>query len=81
MSLIGRLMMEAARRAAANPEVREKAARVAEEAYRVAKPKVENVGRHIAESFRETKGEANLSDDPIGFAKRFKNRLLPPEEK
>lgn len=85
-----RLLMAAAKRLAENPEVRRKAGEVAETAYQTAKPKVEdayrrtrpkveNAGRHVAESWQETKGEGEFLDDPIGFAKRFRNRLLPPE--
>lgn len=78
--IVRRLLMEAARRLAQNPEVRQKATDAAGTAYRAAAPKVENAGRHISESFRETTGEGSVMDDPVGFAKRFKKRLLPPED-
>lgn len=79
--MIGRrLLMLAARRLAENPEVRAKAAEAAGTAYRKAAPKVENASRHVAETFREARAEADPLDDPVGFAKRFRKRLLPPEE-
>jgi hypothetical protein len=78
--LVRKLLFEAARRLAQNPEIRQKATDAASTAYRHAAPKVENAGRHISESFRETAGEGSVLDDPVGFAKRFKKRLLPPED-
>lgn len=78
MSILRRLLLEAGRRAAANPEVRRTAARVAGEMYGKVAPKVENAGRHVAESARETAAEGRFTDDPVGFARRFRNRLLPP---
>ena len=78
--ILRRLFLEGARRLAANPALRRKAVDTAETVYRRAAPKVENAGRHLAESFRDTEAEGNPLDDPIGFAKRFKNKLLPPEE-
>ena len=77
--LARRLLLEAARRLAENPEVRRKATDVAATAYRKGAPKVENAGRHVAETFRETASEVSVLDDPVRFAKRFRNRLLPPE--
>ncbi|GHD61508.1 hypothetical protein GCM10017083_48930 [Thalassobaculum fulvum] len=80
MSLLRRLIFEAGRRAAQNPEVRRTAARVAGEVYGKVAPRVENAGRHVLESARETSAEGRLTDDPIGFARRFRDRLLPPED-
>ena len=74
-----RLVLGAARRLAADPEIRRKAAVVAGTAYRKAAPKLENAGRHVAESLKETTAEGSALDDPLGFAKRFHKRLLPPE--
>lgn len=80
MSLLRRLLLEAGRRAAQNPEVRRTAARVAGEMYGKVAPKVENAGKHIVESARETSSEVGFTDDPIGFARRFRDRLLPPDD-
>jgi hypothetical protein len=80
MSLITRMLAEAARRVAQDPQIRAKATEVAEEAVRVARPKVENASRHIIETARETSVDGSFTDDPIGYAKRFRNRLLPPED-
>lgn len=80
MSLIRRLLMEGARRAASDPEIRRRAAQVAGEAYGKVRPKLENAGRHLAETARETAGEVKPGDDPIGFARRFRQRLLPPDD-
>ncbi len=79
--MIGRrLLMLAARRLAEDPRVRQKAAETAEAAWNSTAPKVENAGRHVAETFRETREEVDLLDDPVGFARRFRSRLLPPEK-
>lgn len=80
MSILRRLLFEAGRRAAQNPEVRRTAARVAGEVYGKVAPRVENAGRHVLESTRETAAEGRLSDDPLGFARRLRSRLLPPED-
>ncbi len=77
--VLRRLLFEAARRLAENPEVRRKAADTVETAYRKAAPKVENAGRHVAETLKETAAEGSALDDPVGFARRFGKRLLPPE--
>ena len=77
--LAKRLMIEAARRMAQNPEVRRIASEAAEAAYRKAAPKVGNAGRHVAETFRETSADGSPLADPVGFAKRFRQRLMPPE--
>ena len=79
MSILTRLIAEAARRAAQDPEIRAKAVEVAEEAARRARPKLENAGRHIVESARETSAEGEFRDDPLGYARRFGNKLLPPK--
>ncbi len=78
--VIRKLLFEAARRLAQNPEVRQKVGEVADNAYQKAAPKVENAGRHISESFKEAASEGGIVDDPLDFAKRFKNKLLPPED-
>lgn len=80
MSILSRLLLEAGRRAAQNPELRRTAARVAGEMYGKVAPKVENAGRHVLESARETVAEGRLADDPLGFARRLRDRLLPPED-
>ena len=46
MSLLRRLLLEAGRRAAQNPELRRGAARIAGEVYGKVAPTVENAGRH-----------------------------------
>ena len=78
--IIRKLLFHAARRLAQNPEIRQKVGEAADNAYQKAAPKVENAGRHISESFKETTREGGIVDDPLGFAKRFKNKLLPPED-
>lgn len=80
MSLLTRLLTEAARRAAQDPRVRAKATEVAAEAARRARPKIENAGRHIVETARETSTDGSFADDPIGYARRFRDKLLPPED-
>ena len=80
MSLFVRLAREAVRRAAQDPRVRAKATQIAGEAVRRARPMVENAGRHLAETARETSTGGRFADDPMGYAKRFRNRLLPPED-
>lgn len=80
MSLLRRLLLEAGRRAAQDPEVRRTAARVAGEVYGKVAPKVESAGRHVVETARETAAEGRFADDPVGFARRFRDRLLPPED-
>ena len=77
MSLIARLAREAVRRASQDPRVRAKATEIAGEAVRRARPMVENAGKHIAETARETSNGGRFADDPVGYAKRFRNRLLP----
>ena len=78
--ILRRLLLEAGRRLAERPEVRQKIADVAESAYQRAAPKVENASKHVAESFQETKRQTDPLADPIGFARKFKNRLLPPQD-
>lgn len=80
MTILRRLLLEAGRRAAQDPEVRRKAARMAGEVYGRLAPKVENAGRHVLESARETSAEGRFSDDPLGFARRLRSRLLPPSD-
>ncbi|MDF1794187.1 MAG: hypothetical protein P1U88_19900 [Thalassobaculaceae bacterium] len=79
MSLLSRLVTEAARRVAQDPRLRAKAAEVAGEAARRARPKIENAGRHIAETARETADGGRFADDPLGYALRFRDKLLPPD--
>ena len=77
--MIGRrLLFMAARRLAEDPKVRRKAAETAETAWSKTAPKVENAGRHVAETFRDTRAEVDLLDDPLNFARRFRRKLLPP---
>jgi len=80
VSILHRLLLEAGRRAAQNPEVRRTAARVAGEVYGKVAPKVENAGRHMLETAKETASEGRFSDDPVGYARRFRDRLLPPDD-
>ena len=80
MSLFARLAREAVRRAASDPRVRAKATEIAGEAARRAKPTVENAGRHIIETARETSSGGSFADDPLGYAKRFRSKLLPPDD-
>lgn len=80
MSLLRRLLIEAGRRAAQNPELRRGAARMAGELYGKVAPRIENAGRHVVETARETSAEIRPGDDPLGFARRFRDRLLPPED-
>ncbi|EDP65917.1 hypothetical protein BAL199_03794 [alpha proteobacterium BAL199] len=80
MSLLRRLLLEAGRRAAQNPELRRGAARIAGEVYGKVAPKIENAGRHVVETARQTSSEVRATDDPLGFARRFRDRLLPPED-
>ena len=80
MSLLTRLVTEAARRAAQDPRLRAKAAEVVGEAARRARPAVENAGRHVMETARETSDGGRFADDPLGYARRFRDKLLPPED-
>lgn len=80
MSILRRLLFEAGRRAAQNPELRRTAARMAGEVYGKVAPRVENAGRHVLETARETASEGRFADDPLGYARRFRDRLLPPED-
>jgi hypothetical protein len=74
-----RLIMAAARRLASDPVLRREASKTAGTLYRKAAPTAASAGRHLADSFRETRAEADPLDDPVGFAKRLKRKLLPPE--
>lgn len=78
--VVRRLLWEAVRRVAQNPEVQQKAADVAAEVYVKARPKLENAGRQISESARDAAREHDPLKDPIGFAKSMKNKALPPKE-
>ena len=80
MSLLRRLLIEAGRRAAQNPELRRGAARIAGEVYGAVAPKIENAGRHVVETAREASTEVRPGEDPLGFARRFRDRLLPPAD-
>lgn len=80
MSLFARLAQEAVRRVASDPRMRAKAAEIAGDAARRARPTVENAGRHIVETARETSSGGGFADDPIGYARRFRAKLLPPED-
>ena len=77
--VIKSLLWQAARRVAQNPEVQRKAAEVASSAWEKARPKVENAGRHVAETLRETADEVDVKKSPVTFAKAFRNRLLPDD--
>ncbi|NQW10449.1 MAG: hypothetical protein HQ481_11285 [Alphaproteobacteria bacterium] len=79
MSLLGRFLGQAVRRAAQDPRIRAKATELAGEAYRRAKPAIENAGRHVVETARETAAEVRPGDNPLEYAKRFHERLLPPD--
>ena len=74
-----RLILAAARRLASDPELRRQASKAARTLYRKAAPTAVSASRHVTNSFRETRAEANPLDDPVGFAKRLKRKLLPPE--
>ncbi len=77
--VIKSLLWHAARRVAQNPDVQRKAAEVASAAWNKARPKVENAGRHVAESLRETVDEVDVKKEPVTFAKNLRNRLLPDD--
>ena len=71
MSLLGRFLGHAVRRAAQDPRVRAKATELAGEAYRRAKPTIENASRHLVESARETAQDVKPTENPLEYAKRF----------
>ncbi len=80
MRILARLLMSAAKRMAADPRIRAKAAEVmqteikprAEAAWRQAKPKLENAAAELADLARETDPRAN----PRRFAAKVKQRFL-----
>ncbi len=80
MRILPRLLMSAAKRIAADPRLRAKAAEVmqteikprAEAAWRPAKPKLENAAAELRDIARETDPRAN----PRRFAAKLKQRLL-----
>lgn len=78
--VLRRLLFEAARRVAQNPEVQQKAAEIASTAYGKARPKLENAGRQISESARAAAQEHDPVSDPVGFIKSLKNKALPPQK-
>ncbi|MFX4223960.1 MAG: hypothetical protein ACMVO3_25175 [Thalassobaculum sp.] len=80
MSLLTRLVAEAARRAAQDPRLRAKAAELAGEAARRARPTVENAGRHIVETAREHRVRDVSQTITLGYARRFRAKLLPPDD-
>ena len=83
MRILPRLLMSAARRIAADPRIRAKAAEVmeteikprAEAAWRQAKPRLENAAAELADIARETNPRAN----PRKFAAKVKQRFLDRE--
>lgn len=77
--IVRRLVWEAAKRLAQNPEVQARATEIATDVVARTRPKLENAGRHVSESLRETLAEVDPRDRPGEFAKRLKQRLLPPE--
>lgn len=74
-----RLIWEAARRIAQNPEVQEKAATIAAEIYVRAKPTLENAGKQISESAKDAAQEHDPLKDPVGFVKSLRNKALPDD--
>ena len=85
MPIFRRLLVEAARRAAADPRVRAKAAEViqtevkprAEAAWRNAKPKLAAAKAELQDIAREV----DPRDDPRAFAAKVKQRFLKPERR
>ena len=83
MRMLPRLLMNAAKRIAADPRIRAKAAEVmeteikprAEAAWRQAKPRLENAAAELADIARETNPRAN----PRKFAAKVKQRFLDRE--
>jgi hypothetical protein len=78
--ILRNLFWQAASKLARDPRVQAKAAEIAEDVYTKAAPRLENASAHVADSMRETAREVDPLEDPIGFARRFKQRLLPPED-
>ncbi len=80
MRVLPRLLLGAAKRIAADPRLRAKAAEVmetkvkprVEAAWRQAKPKLENAAAELADIARETDARAN----PRRFAAKVKKRFL-----
>lgn len=80
MRILSRLLMSAARRIAADPRVRAKAAEVmeteikprAQAAWRQAKPQLENAAAELRDIARETNPRAN----PGKFAAKVKQRFI-----
>ncbi len=80
MRILPRLLMSAAKRIAADPRLRAKAAEVmeteikprAEAAWRRAKPKLDNAAAELRDIARETDPRAN----PRRFAAKLKQRFL-----
>lgn len=79
MMILRRILGLAARRIAADPKVRAKAAEIverelrprAEAAMRVAKPRLEAA----RDELREIAREASPTKDPAGFARRLRDRV------
>ncbi len=80
MRILSRLLMSAAKRIAADPRLRAKAAEVmqteikprAEAAWRQAKPKLENAAAELADHAPQTNPPAN----PPRFAAKVKQRFI-----
>lgn len=78
--IVKQLFWQAARTIAQNPEVQERAVKIATEAYQTIKPTVENAGRHVVETMHETADEVDLKAHPVEFAQRFRKKLLPDDK-
>ncbi len=84
MRMLPRLLMSAARRIAADPRIRAKAAEVmqteitprAEASWRQAKPRLENAAAELRDIARETDPRAN----PRRFAAKVKQRFLDRDQ-
>jgi hypothetical protein len=78
--IVRRLLWEAGKRLAQNPEVRARATEIATDVADRARPKLESAGRHVSEIWRETTAEIDPRENPREFARRLKQRLLPPDD-
>ncbi len=84
MRMLPRLLMSAARRIAADPRIRAKAAEVmqteikprAEAAWRQAKPQLKNAAAELRDIARETNPRTN----PRRFAAKVKKRFLDRDQ-
>lgn len=85
MSVFRRLLIQAAKQIAANPQVQAKAAEVietqvkprAEAAWRNTKPKLASAKAELEDIAREV----DPRDDPKAFAAKVKERFLKPERR